>query len=568
MPETIGMDGYFKKAGQVGPGEEGVIIVDDEMVIMNINAPAQQILNEALTHGDILDMELFAPGRMRENLEKAMAGTLASGTGTSGLLVRLASGLDKSVRISISGLYFDDQRVKGMMLTLKESLSMPSSAISECFISDSRLLEALPEGVVTINPKFQIASFNRTAEKITGYSRQEALGQYCWDIFRSNLCNSGCLLREALEKGVENLRRDVEITTKSGKVQCILVNTGVLRDDQGLIVGAVETFREHNRVPSTTRGGKRGFSCADIIGQSWAMKNLFDLLPDIAASDANVFITGESGTGKDLFARTIHKNSLRAGKPFVPVNCSALAETLLESELFGHEKAAFTGAVKARQGRFEQVKGGTLFLDEIGELKPGLQVKLLRVLDHKSFERVGGGAPIDLDARIITATNRDLTTALEDGSFRQDFFYRLRTVPIEIPPLREREGDVPLLVDYFISRFNITFNKDVKGVDPEVMDLFNDYHWPGNVRELERVIEHAFVFVKGHFIRKENLPQREAFVRPVIPVVPATRGRKPSRGEVIHALQKTRGRKKKAADLLGISRTSLWRRMKSLGLTD
>ncbi|MCG8566396.1 MAG: sigma 54-interacting transcriptional regulator [Desulfobacterales bacterium] len=555
--------------GQTFLGEDGVIIVDDEMVVMNINAPACRILNVNLTHGDVLDSELFAAGRMRKNLEKAIAATLSSGEGATGILVRLASGDSPPIRMAVSGLYFDDQKVKGLMLTLKEAPKLPVPAFSECFISDSRLLEALPEGVVTINAKFQIASFNRTAEKITGFSRDEALGQYCWDIFRSNLCGGGCLLKEALEKGVENLRRDVEITTKSGERQCILVNTGVLRDDQGLIVGAVETFREHNRAPQTPFLKKKGFSCSEIIGQSWAMKSLFELLPDIAASDANVFITGESGTGKDLFARTIHKNSRRAGKPFVPVNCSALAETLLESELFGHEKAAFTGATKAREGRFEQVKGGTLFLDEIGELKAGLQVKLLRVLDHKSFERVGGTLPIDLDARIISATNRDLASALEDGSFRRDFFYRLRTVPIEIPPLRDREGDIPLLVDYFISKFNPLFNKDIKGIDPRVMDLFNAYHWPGNVRELERVIEHAFVFAKGAFIREENLPQRDAFTsQPVEKKVVAVRGRQPSKGEIIQALQKTRGRKKQAAEDLGISRTSLWRRMKALGIMD
>ncbi len=546
-----------------------MIIMDDSMVIMNINPPAQQMLNVALSHGDIFDMGLFVPGKMRENLEKAISATLSSGAGIAGLLARPATSENTTVRISISGLYFDDQQVKGVMLTLKNAAGVPSSPIADCFISDSHLLESLPEGVMTINTQFQIASFNRTAEKITGYSRREALGKYCWDVLRTNLCGGGCLLREALEKGVENLRRNVEITTKSGLPQCILVNTGVLRDDQGLIVGAVETFREHHRVPQAATGRKHKFFRPGIIGKSWAMETLFAMLPDIADSDANVFITGESGTGKDLFARTIHQNSMRSGKPFVPVNCSALAETLLESELFGHEKAAFTGAVKARKGRFEQVKGGTLFLDEIGELKPGLQVKLLRVLDHKNFERVGGGQSIDLDARIITATNRDLTQALENGSFRQDFFYRLRTVPIEIPPLRERDGDIPLLVDHFISRFNTTFNKEVKGVDPRVMDLFNAYHWPGNVRELERVIEHAFVFVKGPYIQKENLPQRDAFAQPAkTDPFPPRGGSRPSRAEVIRALQKTRGRKKKAAKLLGISRTSLWRRMKSLELMD
>ncbi|MCG8531075.1 MAG: sigma 54-interacting transcriptional regulator, partial [Desulfovibrionales bacterium] len=497
----------------------------------------------------------------RESLERAMGEILSQDRGGAQFTLEIACGKRLAVECTLCPFSSDSSSPNGVMLILKEAA--PQFIEFKPFISDRKLLEALPEGVVTINAKFQIASFNRTAEKITGYTREEALGKHCWDIFRANLCDNGCLLKEAIERGYGELRRQVRIQTKEGRPQCILANTGVLRDDQGLIVGAVETFREEVAPPVAKAGKKKEKNPFQIIGRSRAMKTLFEMLPDIAASDANVFITGESGTGKNLFARTIHQHSRRSALPFVPVNCSALAETLLESELFGHEKSAFTGADRMRQGRFEQVRGGSLFLDEIGELKPGLQVKLLRVLDHKKFERVGGSIPIDLDARIITATNRDLSRLLEEGGFRQDFFYRLRTVPIDIPPLREREGDIPLLVDHFIRRFNTQFHKKVKGVSPEVMDIFCTYHWPGNVRELARVIEHAFVFVKGDWIQGENLPRGESFMpKPVPP-----RGPRADREAVIQALQKSQGRKKEAADILGISRTSLGRRMKSLGLS-
>jgi transcriptional regulator with PAS, ATPase and Fis domain len=298
------------------------------------------------------------------------------------------------------------------------------------------------------------------------------------------------------------------------------------------------------------------------------MRRLFEILPDIAASDTNVLINGESGTGKDLFARTIHQHSSRRDFPFVAVNCSALAESLLESELFGHEKAAFTGAVQTRQGRFEMAKNGTLFLDEIGDLKPQLQVKLLRVLEERVFERVGGTRPIRMNARVISATNCDLKTALKQGTFREDFYYRLRTVPITIPPLRERREDIPLLVEYFIQCLNRRTQKQVQSVDPKVMQFFMKYNWPGNVRELERTIEYAFVFVRGSVILPRNLPDAGEFGS-----APPSRGEgKPphtdtnSRESIIWALSRTDGRRKEAAELLGISRTSLWRRMKAFDL--
>jgi transcriptional regulator with PAS, ATPase and Fis domain len=288
----------------------------------------------------------------------------------------------------------------------------------------------------------------------------------------------------------------------------------------------------------------------------------------VAASDANVLIQGESGTGKELVARAIHHHSPFQEGPFVAVNCSALAESLLESELFGHEKAAFTGAIRSKVGRFELARSGTLFLDEIGELRPELQVKLLRVLEQRVFERVGGTRLIPMQARIISATNRDLVKALGDGSFREDLFYRLRTVPITLPPLRERPEDIPLLVEHFLSRLNKKHKKAVRGLDPKVMRQFINYSWPGNVRELERMLEYAYIFVKGPVIFPSNLPALDELMRERLPEIglagPPRRAKELEKNLLHEALERAGGRRLEAATILGISRTSLWRKMKML----
>jgi transcriptional regulator with PAS, ATPase and Fis domain len=285
----------------------------------------------------------------------------------------------------------------------------------------------------------------------------------------------------------------------------------------------------------------------------------------VAASDASVVLEGESGTGKELLARAVHARSPRAGGPFVAVNTSALAESLLESELFGHEKAAFTGAVDSKAGRFELARGGTLFLDEVAEIKPDIQVKLLRVLEERVFERVGGARPIALDARIISATNRNLVAEVRAGRFREDLFYRLRTVPLFLPPLRERTSDLPLLVEHFIAKLNARYNKRVRSVDPKVMAEFKKYPWPGNIRELERVLEYAFVFVKGPLITAGLLPELSAAEQ----VPPAPGLGDPWLDEkqaILEALERCNGRRGEAARMLGISRSSLWRKMKAHGI--
>jgi PAS domain S-box-containing protein len=526
---------------------EALVIMDATMVVMSFNDEAQEVLGSVLKHGSIFIIDHFIREKDSGIIKDAINTTLSKGAVYNNISARMKamSGQDISMLFSTYPLYSDRKNIQGCVLSFRPFENKASNNLNNSVLREQQsLLEALPEGVFTINTKWQVASFNKTAEKITGYTREEVLGRYCWEVFRSDLCELGCPLKDALETGKAGMQQDVRILKKKGRPQTILVNTGVLRDDQGLIVGAVETFRtlKGQIKPSKRVRNLHGYS--EIIGQSKAIKRLFKVLPDIAASEANVFLTGESGTGKELFAHSIHNNSTRSKHPFVAVNCSALAETLLESELFGHEKSAFTGATKTKPGRFELVKRGTLFLDEIGELKPSLQIKLLRVLEQREFERVGGTIPIPLEARIICATNKDLFQALEDGSFRKDFYYRLRTVPMIIPPLRDRKEDIPLLVNFFINVFNNTFKKKVREVDKAVMDLFLGYHWPGNVRELERTIEHAFVFVKGPVISPDNLPQLDAFDPKTFTEVSHNNRTNLTTKKIVQALKRSGGKKK------------------------
>ncbi|ADK84155.1 PAS modulated sigma54 specific transcriptional regulator, Fis family [Desulfarculus baarsii DSM 2075] len=561
---------------------DGVLLLDSALMIMGLNMTARHLLGGGVEPGQHFRPERFFRGEGLDEVVGAIGAALGRGESRLGLRAAMtdATGHTFSADCAASPFFERPGRIGGVIFNfrdvdfapLREGRFEPSERLPEMpRMAYSALVDNLAEGIFTINTRWRITSFNQAAERLTGYRRQEVLGRHCWDIFRSDLCEAGCPLRTTLDSGVTRMDQDVRMLHKEGKRLGILVNTSVIKDAGGTVVGAVETFRPLLEQEQAQDVGDNGPHFTDIIGQSQPMRRLFEMLPDVAASEASVLIQGESGTGKELFARAIHHNSPRRQGPFVAVNCSALAETLLESEMFGHEKAAFTGAVRSRVGRFELARGGTLFLDEIGELKPELQVKLLRVLEQKVFERVGGTRLITMDARIISATNRDLGQALKDGRFREDLFYRLRTVPMTLPPLRRRQGDMPLLVRGFIEKLNVKYNKQVRSVDPKVMKVFNNYAWPGNVRELERVMEHAFVFVRGPVIFPHNLPALDEFAHerlsgPAAADRPPRPGQDGEREAIAEALRKAGGRRGEAAALLGLSRTSLWRRMKALGL--
>jgi len=552
----------------------GILAVDRSLRVMTCDTGARQLFRQELRAGDTFEFQHFFQDPFLARIRAAVDAALNDGETTRARKLRIRD-CPYICLFAVMPLVHGDEEIIGVLLDIQPVVVLPRSGKADVVPFDSaairheKLLESLPEGVFTINTAWRIAAFNRIAEEITGFRREEVIGKHCWEVFRSDLCREQCPLRVALENGAACIDQDVRILKKGGAKQTILVNAGVLLDDSGRVVGAVETFRPLTGEVRVPRGVKDEYTFADIVGKSAAMQRIFRMLPDIAASDTNVLICGESGTGKDLLARTIHSHSPRRDLPFIAVNCSALAESLLESELFGHEKAAFTGATDTKPGRFELARGGTLFLDEIGELKPELQVKLLRVLETHEFERVGGGRSIPMEARIISATNRDLKQCIADGCMREDFYYRLRTVPVMIPPLRERPEDIELLVHYFIERLNRRSGKCVRTVDAKVMRFFETYAWPGNVRELLRTLEYAYVFVRGSVILMRNLPEAAEFshsgpseaASPDAPLDPR------SRPAIVWALSQTDGRRKEAAALLGISRTSLWRRMKELGIS-
>ena len=556
------------------PDGDGVVVLFPDGRIMSSNLQADRLLRRRLRRGDTFRIDEVISSEYREEARRAWEEAL-QGHSWSNLVAKvyLSSGFPVSVTFSMDPLYGDRREVIGVLITLRDHTTPADREAADRSRSPvweyDTLFENLAEGVFTISNRWRITSFNRRAQEITGFKREEVLGRNCWDIFRSDLCKSNCPLKLTMETGVVRMDQDVRIVDREGQAQSILVNTSVLKNNHGLVVGAVETFRPIARLEGgEAEGVTVGEQPAQIVGQSPELHKVLNMLPDVAASDATVLIEGESGTGKELIAKAIHAQGSRSSGPFVAVNCSALAETLLESELFGHVKAAFTGAVTNKVGRFELAKGGTLFLDEVGEIKPEIQIKLLRVLEERVFERVGGTRPIRMDSRIIAASNKTLAQEVGKGRFREDLFYRLRTVPLSIPPLRDRASDIPILVEHFIDVFNRVYGKGVRGVDPKALRFLQRYPWPGNVRELKHALEYAFVFVKGPIITLSHLPDLDASRTPETNAVPkeAAGGWEDERITIQRALQKARGRRSAAAHRLGISRSTLWRKMKLYGL--
>ncbi|MFZ5515388.1 MAG: sigma-54 interaction domain-containing protein [Candidatus Zhuqueibacterota bacterium] len=369
------------------------------------------------------------------------------------------------------------------------------------------ILDSIADGVFTVDCDFRITSFNKAAEKITGVSRDDALGSTCRDVFHSNICDSQCALKRSIEINQPIVNKSIYIVNAQGNQLPVSISAAPLKDANGAIIGGVETFRDMSEVTELRKQLEQKFSFQDIISKNRKFQKIFHILPDIADSESTVLILGESGTGKELFVRAIHNLSQRNKKPLIIVNSGALPDTLLESELFGYKAGAFTDAKKDKPGRFALAQGGTLFLDEIGDISPALQVKLLRVLQDRIYEPLGGTQSLKADVRIIAATHRDLTKMVAEGSFREDLFYRLNVVTLLLPPLAERKEDIPLLVEHFIQRFNRLKSKNIASVSDEVLATLMRHDFPGNVRELENIIEYAFILCRGDTIHVQHLPE-------------------------------------------------------------
>jgi len=550
------------------PAGDGILILSPEQVILSATLQAERLLRVRFTPGQSLSLSEIFPESSLAQAELALTETLELGVMRAQLLTQVLLPSEKArfLKYSVAPLYGQDRKIIGAVLVFHDDILTKSwSAWSDFGLSvaPGAVFEHLDRGLFIVNQRRTITAFHRTAQELTGFSPDEVVGRYCWEVLQGDHCKTECALKATLEDGVTRKDQEVRIKDKAGRWLNLLISTAPIRNKREAVVGGVETFqflglalpRREARFPIPGE--------VSIIGQSPPMKRLLAMLPDVARSEATVVLEGESGTGKDLFAQAIHLRSPRAPGPFVAFNCSALVETLIESELFGHVKGAFTGAISHKVGRFEMAKGGTLFLDEIGELKLELQVKLLRVLESKVFERVGSSQPIPMEARIIAATSRNLLEEVRRGRFRMDLLYRLRTVPFYLPPLRDRQEDIPLLVNHCLARLNRKYQKEVRGVDPKVLSLFQNYAWPGNIRELERVLEYALVFVKGAVITKDLLPELES-PRPR-PAAPAHLHRQRWDRErliIQKALHQVRGNREAAARVLGISRSSLWRKMK------
>lgn len=430
------------------------------------------------------------------------------------------------------------------------------------------ILDSIADGVFTVDPQWRITSFNRAAETILGISKEEAIGRPCCEVFRSSICESRCALKETLETGKSIIDKKIYVVEVKGERIPISISTAILKDKKGKMIGGVETFRDLSQVEELKKELFEKYSFADIIGRSPSLRKIFDTLPQIAQSDATVLLEGESGTGKELFARAIHSLSSRNKKPFIPVNCAALPDTLLESELFGYKAGAFTDAKRDKAGRFTMAHQGTLFLDEIGDISPSMQTRLLRVLQEKIVEPLGSTKPIPVNVRVITATNKSLTRQLQKGLFREDLFYRINVIRIEIPPLRDRQEDIPLLIQHFLSKFNRMQNKSLSGVSESAMAALMTYEYRGNVRELENIIEHAVVLCQGGLIEPHHLP----------PILLQKESGTPLWGEkklnlkelekihITNALRLHNGNRSAAAKALGIHPSTLFRKITSLGI--
>jgi two-component system, NtrC family, response regulator HydG len=452
---------------------------------------------------------------------------------------------------------------------------MPDQKINRYW---KEIINTMNDGLMVVSPDGTILMVNQAFEKIMGYSREELIGRSCAALncdtcatARSEGKSQWCNL---FEQG-EATRRPCLLMRKDGSYVHTLKNAAILRDEAGEVIGAVETLTDISEIDK--RDEKIHHLCKlmdtvgdfqGMVGASPPMQQVFELTQKAAQSEAPVIIYGESGTGKELVAHAIHALGRRSEGPFITCNCAALNEALLESELFGHVKGAFTGAYTHRQGRFEAAHRGDIFLDEVGDIPPAIQVKLLRVLESKQFERVGDHRPILVDVRIITATHRDLESLVSKGAFREDLFFRINVIPIHLPPLRERLEDLPLLVDHFITRLRQRSGKAITGLTREAMGILLDHPWPGNVRELKGALEYAFVVAEAGLITPLHLPPK-LNSREVPPKTPPETMPAPDSDEktaLVNALRQAHGNQSQAAALLGVSRVTVWHRMKKYGI--
>ncbi len=478
----------------------------------------------------------------------------------SGIFMTRIDGTQFPVEITASPLFIKGELVGGLEIFRDISFEIQMKTV----------LENIGDGVFTVDNHFHITCYNPAMERITGYSSTEALGRPCYEIFKSEFCHENCPVAKAISEGKKISNKHTYFVHKSGRKVPVSITVAPLKDSEGRLIGAVETVRDLSEILTLRKELNKDYRVGDIISKSPKIRRILEVLPDIAESESTVLITGESGTGKEVFARAIHDLSPRRNKPFIAVNCAAIPDTLLESELFGYKAGAFTDAKRDKPGRFALAQGGTLFLDEIGEIPLSLQVKLLRVLETKEYEPLGATKPEKADVRIIAATNQDLEKLVEEGRFRQDLFFRLNVARIHLPPLRERKEDIPLLVEHFIQKFRASKGRNIIGITDEALRILMDYDFPGNVRELENIIEYCFIVCKEGLIYPEHLP--EQLYKPPQEEGPTLSFERPMTLEeiekiaILQALKRNKWKKLATCRELGISKDTLRRKLRKYGI--
>ncbi len=543
---------------------DGVFTVNKDWQITAFNKAAEMITGwrsgEAIGH---FCCEVFQSSVCGEECILAQSVDTRLPIVNRSIFIKRKDGRNVPVSISAAPLIDADGKVIGGVETFRDMTA---------HLQFSLILDSIADGVFTVNKDWVITSFNKAAEAVTGYTEKQAIGKRCHEIFKSSICGEGCAIGQSMKSGKPVSNRSIYIERADGKRLPVSISAAPILDQNGQVIGGVETFRDLTVVTALRKQITKRFTLADIVSKSASMQKIFEILPNVARSDSNVIILGESGTGKELIARAIHGFSPRMKGPFVAVNCGAIPDTLLESELFGYKAGAFTDAKRDRPGRIKAAEKGTLFLDEIGDISPALQVKLLRFLQDKVYESLGSTQSVHADVRVLAATNRDLKTLVQQDKFREDLFYRLNVVKIELPPLRERKEDVPLLVDHFIEKLNIQQGRDIKAISDEALALLMRYDFPGNIRELENIMEYSFIMCHEDVILPQHLPEQFGEVKKksqeicTFPDMPMTL-EEIEKAAILRTLERNNWRKMATCRELGISKDTLRRKIVRYGIT-
>jgi len=572
MSTSIGSDAIIDAI------QEAIVVVDRDQRVVRANASALAMLG--LRSEELLGRpcaEVVNCEACRDNcpFQRILDGGLAERQfnirldgpwGDAGRRICLTSNPIVDARGIVTGLVENIRDVGHLNELLRDKEDLGRRARDERNRFQA-ILDSVPDGIHTIDTDWRITSFNREAERITGYTAAEAVGQYCYKILNSSLCQEACPLKRTLESGLP--LHDVEgtVTNRNGETVRLLFSTAVFEEPGQAVTGGVESIRDLGVLRQLLVQAPGDEQETGLVAFDPRMTQIMALVQRIKDTDSTILITGESGTGKSLLAKEIHRLSPRRNRPFIKISCAALAETLLESELFGHARGAFTGAVQDKPGKFEAADGGVVFLDEIGDVPPATQVKLLRFLQEQEFERVGSNRTIRVNVRIITATHRDLPRMVREGKFREDLYYRLAVIPIHLPALRERPGDLLAIVGKVSRELAGRLGQELKTISPDVLEVFSRYPWPGNIRELENVLEHGYACTAGKIITTDSLPPS---LRTKAAEAPSPRSwPTPATGErerVLQALQRNNWKITAAAATLGCDRTTLSRKMKKFGL--